>query len=163
MWPIYKKVITRSTDEPYLIRYSISPLRFIFGENNLLSKLIAVKIHSILLDDDACQHDHPWAFISIIIKGGYYEWRPCMLDGKKVTEKRVKGVRWNNAGYWEYAKWYGPGHIIFRKPKDSHRLELPHGRTCWTFVITFAKVRKWGFITRNGWVFWREYNTKEKC
>lgn len=172
-WPVYRKVITRSNDTPYLIRYSLAPIRFLLGEDNWFSSRFAIKVHNILLSDHACQHDHPWAFLSIILKGGYYEWRPVIYKGQmlmtrfiapdSVTANGTKNWRWNEAGFWEYAKYKRVGSILFRKPKAFHRLELLPKHQGWTLVFTFKKIRKWGFQTRNGWVFWRSYNNKENC
>ncbi len=177
MWPIYKKVITRQDNKPYLIRFSFAPLRFLLGDNNWFQRHLAIKIHHIILDDNACQHDHPWNFSSVILKGGYFEWQPCkFMDGSLYNDQEIfpkaymirqeckySDIKWNNAGYWEWKKWHGAGSVISHKAKDQHKLELAPGIECWTFVITGRVVRKWGFHTNNGWVFWRNYSYRENC
>lgn len=121
-----KKVISRHDDEAYLIRYSIFSCPF-----------FAVKIHKILLSDNACLHDHPWKFISLILKGGYIEH----------TE--------------EGSKIYHPGQILRRPAEYKHRLEIH--QPAWTLVITFKKVRQWGFWTPFGFVEWFKYKQGEGC
>ena len=49
-------------------------------------------VNKIFASDPNDMHDHPWSFVSIIIKNGYWEYRPGM---KKI--------------------WRGPGSINYRK------------------------------------------------
>jgi hypothetical protein len=55
-------------------------------------------------------HDHPWPFFTLILKGGYWEWRP-QFDAKG-----------QKAG--EIAKWCGPGSFRWAKANQYHRVEL---------------------------------------
>lgn len=121
-----KKVIYKEDNKPYLIRYTL-----------LTSRLFSIKIHNILLSDYDCQHDHPWSFFTIILKGGYVEYNP-------------KGSR-----------LYGAGSILYRPAKYIHRLDI--FQSTWTFVITFKKVREWGFWTNNGFVKWFNYSSTNNC
>lgn len=136
-----KTVITRDDKEPYLVRWTIFGCRF-----------FSFKLHHIMQSDDACIHDHPWFFISLILKGGYWEHGDW---GSNYTPRREWGL---------FKKWYGPGSLLFRKAKWRHRLELPPGKTCWTFVITGRPFREWGFWTPSGWVHHENYDsTKQNC
>lgn len=109
--------------KPYLIRW------LILGHH--------IKLHKFLKSDEDCMHDHPWAYISIILKGHYYEETP-------------KGV-----------KRYNCGSILFRPAKWIHRLSIDN--TCWTLVINFKNIRQWGFWTKNGWIHWKEYISTGRC
>lgn len=123
----YKKsIIYRNDDQPYLIRHSLFSCRY-----------FAIKVHNIRLSDHACLHDHPWAFITLLLKGGYVEHTE---QGSKV---------------------YGRGTILYRPARFLHRLEIH--QPVWTLVITFRKTRQWGFQTPKGWVFWRQYTATEGC
>jgi hypothetical protein len=51
--------------------------------------------------------------------------------------------------------------IIYRPAKWIHRVEID--RPAWTFVISFKRVRKWGFFTKAGWIHWKSYSQKEHC
>jgi hypothetical protein len=89
---VLKRVITRTgvDDEiPYLIRYNL-----------LSTPWFGIKLHKILISDEACEHDHPWSFVSFILKGGYVEQR----NGVKIL--------------------YGPGSILYRPANATHRLEI---------------------------------------
>lgn len=140
-----KKVITRGTDEPYLIRYSIFSCRF-----------FAIKVHHILVSDDACLHSHPWPFISFILRGGYTEQQFAITPPKEYTAWRINHRR-------KVAKWYGVGSLLYRHANSIHRLILPYGKTAWTLVITFRKIQSWGFFTPAGYVNWRDYNNDGGC
>lgn len=140
-----KRVITREDRKPYLIRWNLFECRF-----------FSIKIHKILLSDYDCQHDHPWAFISLILKGGYVEHatlkqmvQTCDDFYRTVTEDvRVSRI-------------YGPGSILYRPAEYTHKLEIH--QPCWTLVVTFRKVREWGFYTPAGWLPWRKYSAKNSC
>lgn len=124
-----KKIIYRLTSEdrvPYLIRWNL------FG-----CKWFSVKLHKILLSDDACLHDHPWTFISLILRGGYVE---ETFSGKRL---------------------YGPGSILYRPAWWAHRLEI--FQPAITLVITFKKQRQWGFFTKFGWIAHNKYNQSKTC
>lgn len=121
-----KKIIYRDDHKPYLIRYSL-----------FTCKWFAIKVHHILLSDYACLHDHPWSFITFLIKGWYVEH----------TETRCR--------------LYGPLNILYRTAEFAHRLEIV--KPVWSFVITFKKKRNWGFFTKKGWVNWFKYIPAESC
>lgn len=137
-----KKIITRLTDRsehplPYLIRYSIFTCPW-----------FAIKIHHILISDDECLHDHPWAFWSFILKGGYWEITP--VSPRTIT-------------YATYKQWYGRFSFLRRHLRHIHRLELPEGKTAWTLVVTFRKKKSWGFFTKQGWIEWFKYKPTIDC
>ena len=121
-----RKDITRDNGDIYLKRWNLFECKF-----------FSVKLHNIILSDYDCHHDHPWSFISFIIKGGYVEYK----DG---TSKIIH-----------------PFSLLWRPAKTSHRLELH--QPCWSLVITFKKTRQWGFFTKEGWVPWFKYNSTQSC
>jgi hypothetical protein len=95
---------------------------------------VACRTHHILRSDDArVVHDHPWSwFISIILRGGYWEITPIFdKSGLYLGEK---------------SEWIGQGRVIFRCGSAYHRLELRPGETTWTLFFTGKYVRKWGFL-----------------
>lgn len=117
-------------DSPYLRRWWVIPRNRWFN----------IYLHNILHDDDdRALHDHPWANMSLVLKGGYWEVTPT---GKF---------------------WRGRGSIVFRRATEAHRLALSwdsrttYGSPCWTLFITGPVVREWGFHCRTHWVHWREF------
>lgn len=110
--------------------------------------LIGARVHHILRSDlDRHFHDHPWPFVTIILRGGYFEERPVL----------------NAAGFVvaTHERWHGAGSILFRRAGDLHRLRLPQGSTAWTLFSTGPKVQTWGFLVGNKKVPWREYLGEE--
>jgi len=94
---------------------------------------VAARIHHILKsDDDRAFHDHPWPYMTIILKGGYWEVTPSYdMSGLYTGEKRT---------------WHGAGSVLFRKAKTWHRLEIPEGEQTWTLFVTGKWQQKWGFM-----------------
>lgn len=92
-------------------------------------------------DQDRDRHDHPWHFVSVILRTGYTE------------ELEVP-----NAGGLADRRRFRPGDVLFRHAEHRHRLELDEGTECWSLVFTAPKCREWGFWTPAGFVPWREYS-----
>lgn len=108
--------------DPYLRRWYVIP------RNPVLN----VYVHQFLRsDDDRALHDHPWWFVSLMLRGAYDE----------VTERGPVRRR--------------AGSIAFRRAEHRHRVELDwiDGRTrreipCWTLIVTGRRSRTWGFWCR---------------
>jgi hypothetical protein len=95
-----------------------------------------VRLHHILRSDRGVDlHDHPFDFVSVILRGGYTE----------VHGGSCPGIA-----------SYRAGSVLFRRAEDLHRLVLD--RPAWTVVFTGPVRRTWGFSTPTGWVDWREYD-----
>ena len=98
-WPDYDKA------EPFMVRYYLlfrkRPKWFPFN----------VLLHKILKSDLGDLHDHYWSYITIILKGGYWETN-------------------ENGTFWR-----GPGYIGFRKASDRHSLKIPKGKPAWTLLL----------------------------
>jgi len=115
------------------------------------------RLHHILSsDNDRHLHDHPWPYVTIILRGGYWETRPT---AEKNWAKDT--VKWNGefgpAGSWVERKWRGPGSILIRKPNSYHQLTLPEGKTALTMFWMGPHTQHWGFMTPTGKIYWREY------
>ena len=98
-WPDYDKA------EPFMIRYYVlfrkRPKWFPFN----------ILVHKILKEDRGDLHDHYWSYITIILKGGYWET--------------------TNKGKF----WRPPGYIGFRSADHLHRVDLkPETETMTIFI-----------------------------
>jgi hypothetical protein len=135
-------VYDRVDNEPYLERYYLflkERDRFPFN----------VFLHKFLKSDPDDVHDHPWPFATLILRGGYWEWRPHFNSaGEKVGE---------------LAKWCGPGSFRTASAQTYHRIELDPAVTCWTLFMPGPKQRDWGFLVRNKWVQWEQYLKQRKA
>lgn len=83
-------------------------------------------------DEDADEHDHPWSFISLILKGGYVE----------ASQHRI--IRRT------------PGSLAYRPAWESHRVTKLLGRT-YSLALVWGERRPWGYQTPYGWVEQAEY------
>jgi len=93
-----------------------------------------VFLHHILRDDDdRALHDHPWAFVSIILWGSY-------------TEILQEGLR-------RVASF---GDVLRNPATHAHRVIV--NRPVWSLVVAGSAVRVWGFHdSHKGWTDWRTY------
>lgn len=150
-----KRIIKRRGDQPYLIRWTILG----FGID---SSWFSIKVHNILISDEECLHNHPWAFISIILKGSYLEdTRSYMEDyyeGKKDWSKPAFSTK---NGFPVRNKIFRAGNILYRPANWAHRLQLKE--PVWTLVFTFRKIQPWGFFTKNGWIPHWKYSEEKDC
>lgn len=99
-----------------------------------------VHLHNILRPDrgEVC-HDHPWNFTSLILSGGYIEEGPVRADGDQWDAVRL------------------PGDIARHRATDAHRITRVWPHT-WTLVFTGPKIRRWGYHTPGGWVYYRDHH-----
>ena len=74
-----------------------------------------ILIHKLLKSDLGDLHDHYWSYITIILKGGYWE----------TTEK---GTFWRK-----------PGYFGFRSYDHRHSIKVPDGKSAWTLLFVGPK------------------------
>jgi hypothetical protein len=137
---IYGCEATGDKDSPYLTRHTL-----------IERKRWQLLIHRFHRSDKDDLHDHPWWYVSIILWRGYVEEtfdKKVMIVGRhrKRNKKRV---------------W--PGQILFRSAHHAHRVELVDGKPAVTLVLTGQKKWKWGFYTRHGYRYWRDYFEDQGC
>jgi hypothetical protein len=102
-----------------------------------------VTLHKIVKSDDPIFHDHPWGYMTIILRGGYYEHVPVFDSrGQKFAE---------------YSRWRGPGSIIIRKANEYHWLELDEEKPTVSLFFMGRQQRDWGFLKDNKWIQHEEY------
>ena len=124
-------VMDRIDQEPYLERY------YVFLRDRKWFPF-NVFIHRFLKSDPDDVHDHPWPYFTLILRGGYWEWKPNFdSQGRKISETR---------------HWRGPGHFRFCQAKSYHRIELAPGVECWTMFVPGPQRRQWGFLVNDSWV-----------
>jgi hypothetical protein len=123
--------ITRDDKTPYLTRLHL-----------LSCSWFSLLVHWFHSSDDACLHDHPWRYVALILKGGYWEVTERVVDNQIIRDKL----------------WYPVGSVLFRCAEHAHRIEIDPANPPTTLVLHGWKTKHWGFFTPKGWVGWREYN-----
>ena len=72
-------IMDRVDNEPYLERYYL----FLKDRENFPFNVF---LHKFLKGDPDDVHDHPWSYLTIVLKGGYYEHTPIFnKDGKQLS------------------------------------------------------------------------------
>ena len=138
----YRLIPDRQTGEDYLHRY------YLFLKDRKWFPF-NVTLHKIVRSDDPIMHDHPWSFMTIVLKGGYWEHTPVFNEAGKP--------------FAEFSVWRGPGSIIRRKAGEYHWLELDESVGPATTLFFMGKQqREWGFLvqTKKGfhrWIKWTDY------
>jgi hypothetical protein len=93
-----------------------------------------IMFHRIFRPDNQRDlHDHPWSFLSFVLRGSYVE----------DTPNGLRRVRWWN----------------WKRAEDRHSIREVSRRPVWTLVFTGPKRRTWGFWIDGGtrFVKWTEY------
>jgi hypothetical protein len=138
----YRLIPDRQTGEDYMHRYYLflkDRKKFPFN----------VTLHKILKSDDPIYHDHPWPYMTIILKGGYWEHTPIFNSKGQV--------------FADIQKWRGPGSIIIRKANEYHWLEMDENvGPATTLFFMGPQQRDWGFLInktkiKQQWIQWKNY------
>src|SRR4051794_8190093 len=116
---------------PYLRRWV-----FNFGPGSL-------RVHHWYAGDDPRSlHDHPWWFLTVVVKGGYTD-----ISSTKPGSARRE--------FYSYDDLRAPA-VRFRPALHAHTVSVHEGG-CWTVMLTGRHMRDWGFYTREGWLRMRAY------
>ena len=121
------RVISDGGDTVYMKRLTI-----------LLTPWFSIKLHRIYRPDrDRDLHDHPWTFLSILLRGTYLE---DTVDGPRL-------VRWWN----------------WKRAEGRHSIKWTSRTPIWTLVFTGPKRRVWGFWVDEGtrFVSWEKYDEEK--
>lgn len=126
---LLSKVFIGGHEDPLLVRYTI-----------FRCKAWGVFVHKLCRSDhDRALHDHPWSFISLVLKRGYDE----VIEGEHGNHRVLT---------------HSAGSILLRPAQWKHRVVLTNFQPAWTLVFVGPRTRKWGFFTPDGWCWWRKYN-----
>lgn len=112
-------------------------------------RIIATPIFSIYLhrlgtpDSRPTLHDHPWCFVSFLVRGGYDEVR--LNQHTKLPYRR--SIRWVN---------------VMRRD-DAHYIERLHRTPSWSLLLVGTRRREWGYwrpisgTSRGAW-YWTPFD-----
>lgn len=100
------------------------------------TRLGTARLHHIQRPDWADDHhDHPWDFLSIVLRGHYVEER----TGAEPVHR-------------------GPGSVASRRAEDFHTICSVSNGGCWTLVLTGPKRKSWSYLLPTGEIIgWRQY------
>lgn len=91
-------------------------------------------------------HDHPFWFVSFVVKTGYSEYRALARDPEnwEVTHRNRFSLR-------------------SMRLDEIHRIVALQGKTSWSIIIHGPKKRPWGFFTDEGWVAGTDLETDSRA
>lgn len=111
----------------------------------LQSPYCALYLHRIHRpDEDRDLHDHPWPFVSLILRNGYTEERETGEDERPLRKLRL------------------PGTLNIMGRYQAHRISqfVNPDRPVWSLVLRGRVSRDWGYVTSDGWVRHDEYHKR---
>lgn len=137
----YRLIPDRRTGADYMHRYYL-----LFKDRKNFP--FNITLHNIVRSDDPIFHDHPWPYLTIIIRGGYWEHVPLVNNNGKT--------------FGETCVWRGPGSFIWRRANELHWLQLDNEKPATTLFFMGPQQREWGFVVkgprgRDKWIHWKEY------
>jgi len=107
-----------------------------------------VYVHDIYEPDaDRDPHNHPWAFISIVLRGGYTE---------RLYRTHGKYVYINGSQTRTYRRW-----SAHRMGRDAAHRIIDAQPGLRTLILVGPRRAGWGFFTEGGFVPWQDYTPGE--
>lgn len=104
-----------------------------------------IYLHKICLPDyDEHMHDHPWNFVSLILKGGYLE--------KFATDSNYSLT---------LCELRRPGNIVKRTRYDIHKIEKLLSSSNWSLVFAWGKYENWGYRADDQWIDHKLYRLRK--
>jgi len=115
-WQFMSKfTITSADGDPYLVRWRL-----------IQTPLFGIYLHKFLRgDSDPYVHDHPWAFVSFILRGGYVEVRRDNFT-HNLHLRHIKRIN------------------VMRRD-DAHYVDALDRVPTWSLVFVGRRRRTWGF------------------
>lgn len=145
-----REIIEVCDNEPLLLRWKVAT-----------RPTFQVYLHWFVRDDHEREmHSHPFDFVSIILWRGYVEERPTPRIRAILSTGDVAAC---DPSTPSERKRMVPGSILRRPAWWAHRVLLVDGKPSWSLVVRSAKKAEWGFFTKNGWIWWRDWCNIRIC
>ena len=112
------------------------------------TRWLSCRVHHIASADyDRHFHDHPFSFVSIVLRGWYREQRPsqiqpCFLSDGQELSYGTDRKAWSTA---------------YRSTSDRHLISEVSPGGVWTLVFMSPKRQWWGFFTPSGKIYYKDY------
>lgn len=139
-WAFMRPRVMGGEDNPYMRRLYV-----------IQTPWFGIMFHRIYRPDKQRDlHDHPWNFVSFVLRGSYVEDVPVTDEDENsdANGNKPRLVRWFN----------------WKRAEDRHSIRSVSRSPIWTLVFTGRKRRKWGFWVDGGtrWVLWSEYEKADQ-
>jgi hypothetical protein len=112
----------------------IDGLLYLWRLRILETPWFAIWLHAIHRPDNQREdlHDHPRAFASFVLRGKYIEVFPQSYPSQFC---------------WRVVRW-----LNVKRATDAHQIVKLSRSPVWTLVFCGPRWRRWGFVTKDGWV-----------
>jgi hypothetical protein len=112
--------------------------------------LFSLRVHHFYRsDDDRAHHDHPWWFLTLVLRGSYVDESPCPICVEQGVPRSPYHPYCICRGTGVIKDTLTPGSIRFRRAHHKHTVRTTG---VWTLVLTGPHVRTWGFWDRGRFV-----------
>lgn len=141
-WAVWSRMTIPCQDGlQYLVRLRI-----------LQTPWFGIYLHDIYEpDDERAPHNHPWSFISIVVRGWYVE---KVYPNPERTMQHQYG--WKNYGIKRHRRF--SAHKMGRV--SAHRItECAPGLK--TLILTGPRQSSWGFFEDGVYIDWKDYERKQ--
>lgn len=128
---------------PILYRWTLLHLGGMKDESGWHNCKAKLMLHRFMPNTtDREYHDHPWAFVTVVLQGGYDDYSLGVYE--HLVTRRTKPDRLRR------------GSLRYRPAKHSHITRSGSGGA-WTLVFTGPFTRSWGFWVNKQWWPHRKY------
>jgi hypothetical protein len=107
-------------------------------------------------DSDRELHDHPWPFVSFVLRGEYVEEIPAAVASSQLDRVADLLAAGRLGTTTRVVRWFRRMRLLelhriveLRRPRAEFVDDPP--RPVWTLVFIGRKSSRWGFATRQGW------------
>lgn len=133
---------------------SLYMARYCFFETRWLSARVH---HLATADSDRHFHDHPWAFVSLMLRGAYVEERPRSIFPCFDFTPTPNQLQWEDECGEAYTLTLRKaGSLALRHAPDRHRISVVMPDT-WSLFVYGPERQWWGFYTPQGKIYFQDY------
>lgn len=107
---------------------------------------VALYVHKFETEDEGTFHDHPWGFLSFVLKGGYVEHYIDPMTGERESREIKR---------WSFNR---------KRTHDFHYIARLTTNPTWTILLVGPRRRTWGFLSVDNPIYreWIEHTTFPK-
>jgi len=143
-WALLRRVEVREAGNPdhlLITRYRI-----------VTTPWFGIMVHALESPDSTRHlHNHPWPFLTVILRGGYDQLISPSLE-HAVQAEQAEGTK-----HQVPTKVMRPGSFGWMTRRGFHAIARLHRYPTWTLFITGPRGGDWGFATADGFVEHDEY------
>ena len=147
---LFRRLTLRHNGEVFLDRFGVG------------TRWFGVYVHRIVAPDPGLDlHDHPWPFVSLILRGAYVEQYADAREAARLAAFAEDPARPAGTGNRGRLRTWGRWSVHRLPLTIAHRIAVVEPHT-WTLVLRGRKSRSWGFYLPDGYVDQRSYDYRAR-